>query len=339
MVLPSRQPVARPDPAGAAPVVRSGNWRYWFVGIVAVAALAGAVLHFGEIRNFMALVEKAQPLWLLVALVFQLATYASVASGWRAVLLRAGSPQKLWPLLRLAVSKLFLDQALPTAGMGGNVLVVDRLIGLGVSRGIAVAALLVSMIGFYGAYMAFALLSLLLLWAEGKASPLMVGVVTTFVIVATAIPSLALWLRRRGRRPLPPWLEDIGAVRRLLDAFALAPAALLKDRNLLFRVTLFNALVFLLDAATLYACLRALGQDVGFSAALIALVMASVAVTLGPIPLGLGSFEIVCTATLHLLGVAIEAALTGTMLLRMMILWLPLLPGLFLMRGTMRQGR
>lgn len=56
------------------------------------------------------------------------------------------------------------------------------------------------------------------------------------------------------------------------------------------------------------------------------------AVTLGPIPLGLGSFELVCTASLKLLGVPIEAALAGTLMLRVMTLWLPLLPGLFLMR-------
>lgn len=312
--------------------MKAGGWRGLFIAIVAVAALVAAVLHFGEVRKFLALVETAQPAWLVIALLLQLATYASVALGWRAVLRCAGSPTKLWPLMRIAVSKLFLDQVLPTAGIGGNVMLVDRLIGLGVARGVAVAALLVSMIGFYAAYIVFALVSLLLLWTHGKATPLMVGVVTTFMIVAIAIPSLALWLRHRGGRPLPPWLERIGPVSRVIETFGQAPGALLRDRRLLASVTLFNALVFLFDAATLYACLRALGQDTQFATALIALVMASVAVTLGPLPLGLGSFEIACTATLVLLGVPFEAALTGTMLLRMLILWLPLLPGLLMMR-------
>jgi uncharacterized membrane protein YbhN (UPF0104 family) len=72
--------------------------------------------------------------------------------------------------------------------------------------------------------------------------------------------------------------------------------------------------------------------------------MASIVVTLGPLPLGLGSFEATSTATLHLLGVPVEAAFAGTMLLRLLTLWLPLIPGMILMRGALmrsprRKGR
>src|ERR1700751_1785135 len=44
--------------------------------------------------------------------------------------------------------------------------------------------------------------------------------------------------------------------------------------------------------------------------------MASMAATLGPIPLGLGTFEATCAGMLSLLGVVIETALTATLLLR-----------------------
>jgi uncharacterized membrane protein YbhN (UPF0104 family) len=65
--------------------------------------------------------------------------------------------------------------------------------------------------------------------------------------------------------------------------------------------------------------------------------MASIVVTLGPIPLGLGSFEATSTATLGLLGVPIENAFAATMLLRILTLWLPLLPGLTMMRSALRR--
>ena len=61
--------------------------------------------------------------------------------------------------------------------------------------------------------------------------------------------------------------------------------------------------------------------------------MASIVVTLGPVPLGLGSFEATSTAMLHHLGVPLAAALAGTMLTRLFTLWLPLLPGLILLRS------
>jgi uncharacterized protein (TIRG00374 family) len=324
-------------PVQAGPEARPrGAWRRWFLGFVTVAALIGAVLHFGEIQNFARLVARAHPAWLALAVVLQLSTYASVAGGWAVVLRHAGAPQPFRRLVRIAVTKLFADQAVPSAGMGGNVLLVDQLAALGVSRVTAVAALLLAMIGFYAAYAPLALIMLLLLWLHDKATALMAGLVTLFLMVALAIPSLALWLRHRGRRPLSPRLESIRVVRHLLETVGQAPSELIADRALLLRVAGCNSLIFLADAATLYACLLALDQPVGFGTAFIALIMASIVVTLGPIPLGLGSFEVTSTATLHLLSVPVEAAFAATMLFRLLTLWLPLLPGLFLMRLALK---
>jgi uncharacterized membrane protein YbhN (UPF0104 family) len=274
----------------------------------------------------------------MLAIMLQLSTYASVAAGWSAVLRAAGTPSRLPSLIRIALTKLFADQALPSAGMGGNVLLVDQLRSLGVPRGTAVAVLLLSMIGFYIAYGLFACFMLVMLWLHDRATPLMAGLVTMFLMVAITIPTLALWLRSRGSEPLPPRLERIGFVRSLLQTVAQAPSELLHDRKLLARVTGFNGLIFLADAGTLFACLHALGQATSVGTAFIALIMASIIVTLGPIPLGLGTFEASCTATLHLLGVPVEAAFTGTMLLRVLTLWLPLLPGMVMMRRAITQA-
>ncbi|AMK26262.1 MULTISPECIES: lysylphosphatidylglycerol synthase transmembrane domain-containing protein [Sphingobium] len=315
----------------------SARWRSWFLAILAAAGLIAAVAHWGEVRGFAALLREAEPGWIGLALVLQLTTYASVAGGWAAVLHRARTPQPLRPLMRIALTKLFADQVLPSAGMGGNVLLVDQLRSLGVPKGTAVAALLLSMIGFYAAYALFALVMLMLLWVHDRATPLMAGTVTVFLLVALAIPSLALWLRRRASGPLPHWIEQIGLVRRLLETVAQAPTVLLRDRPLILAVTGCNAMIFLADAGTLYACLHSLGEQAAFGTAFIALIMASVIATLGPIPLGLGSFEATSVAMLHLLGVALEAAFAATMLLRLFTLWLPLVPGMVMMRGIAKK--
>lgn len=320
------------------PAARAG-WRRWLSGIVLIAALAGAVTRFGDLALFARLLRQAQPLWLIAAIALQATTYACVASGWRLVLARAGSPRPLRPLMRIAVTKLFADQAMPSAGIGGNILLVDQLVALGVARGAAVATLLVSMIGYYAAYALLALVMLGFLWMHQQATALISGIVTSFLLVALAIPALALWLRRRGSRPLPARFERIGVIRNLLVAMAEAPAALLADRLLLMRVAALNGAVFLADAATLYACLHALGIAAGFATAFIALMMASIVVTLGPVPLGLGSFEATSTAMLRVLGVPVVAGFAATMLLRLLTLWLPLLPGLIAMRRALRRKR
>ncbi len=305
----------------------------WLLGILMVAALITAVANLGKWDNFVVLVRRSQPLWLAVALLLQVSTYPSLALGWRAVL-EAGDKRRfaMRPLLRIALSKLFADQALPTAGMGGNVLLVDRLRAVGASRATAMAVLLISIHGYYAAYVVLALTSLLLLWLHGQAGALLVGLVTTFVLVALSIPALALWLRKHGSRPLPERLERLGPVRQLLRSVAEAPARLLSDRGLLLRVAWCNALVFAADILTLYACLRGLGVELALSTALIAFTLASIVVTLGPIPFGLGSFEAAGTSALHLLGVPFEAALSGVFLLRFLTLWLPLVPGFLELR-------
>ena len=53
-------------------------------------------------------------------------------------------------------------------------------------------------------------------------------------------------------------------------------------------------------------------------------------------PLGLGSFEVTCVSMLGVLGDPLEAALTATLLLRGFTLWLPMLPGMWLMQRALR---
>ncbi|MDF0546509.1 lysylphosphatidylglycerol synthase transmembrane domain-containing protein [Sphingobium sp. H39-3-25] len=308
----------------------------WLIGL---AALVMLLRHFADLEHFLTLARQTQPIWLLVALALQAGTYVAVARGWAIVLRRAGAPQPLRKLLPVAVSKLFADQALPGAGLGGHVLLVDRLMALGTPRSTAIAALLISMVGYYAAYAALAVLMLLVLWLHRHATPLLVGLVTTFLLVALAIPALALWLRHRGSQPLPPWLERLGPVRKILVIMGEAPGELVGDRRLLVLVSLLNGCVFIADSVTLATCLLALGLPFEPATAFLALMAGSIAATLAPIPLGLGSFEASATAMLSSLGIPFEAALTATLLLRGLTLWLPLLPSLVMMRrGGYKRG-
>jgi uncharacterized protein (TIRG00374 family) len=94
--------------------------------------------------------------------------------------------------------------------------------------------------------------------------------------------------------------------------------------------------IFLLDAATLWIMLLAMGQDVSFLVAFPSFVVSSIVATLSPIPLGLGIFETSSTGMLSALGIPVEAALTATLLLRGFTVWLPMLPGLWLARRELR---
>ena len=125
-------------------------------------------------------------------------------------------------------------------------------------------------------------------------------------------------------------------VRSLVEATAEAPVRLLRRPKLLLATTALNFAVLALDAGTLWIMLHALGLGMPYSVVFPSFLLAMMVTTVGPIPMGLGSFEAICVAALTLQGVPIEGALTATLLLRGCTTWVPMLPGLFLARREFR---
>jgi len=154
--------------------------------------------------------------------------------------------------------------------------------------------------------------------------------------VAVAIPAGALLLQHWSQRAIPKLLTRLPNVRDLLQGFTQAPKHLLRNYPLVATSILLYVAIFLLDAATLWIMLLAVGQDVSFLAAFPSFVVSSIIATLSPIPLGLGIFEASSTGMLSALGIPVEAALTSTLLLRGFTLWLPMLPGLWLARRQLQ---
>lgn len=276
-------------------------------------------------------------MWLLGALALQFLTYLSLSGEWWLVLRRGRSPLPLIILLPITITKLFADQVVPTAGVSGNILLVDRLNAKGVPRHVAVAAVLLAIIAYYVSFSVVALAALVILWLRREISWPLMTVVSLFFMVAATISAGVLWLQRKGENAIPAWLNRWSSARELFKMMGEAPEELVRDPRLIGRLSLLNACVFLLDAATMVLCLLALGDGARFGATFVALIIASIVVTLGPIPLGLGSFEAASVATLRLMGVSFEPALSATLLYRGFALWLPLVLGLALTRRELHR--
>jgi uncharacterized membrane protein YbhN (UPF0104 family) len=224
----------------------------------------------------------------------------------------------------------------PTAGMSGNVVVADRLTGIGSSRSVAMAAVIMTIIAYYASYAVAAVIALLFLLVRGDGSWFAVALIGAFLALAAAIPALSLWLQEKGKSAVPKWLRRIRSIRELFEMIGKAPSKLVRDRRLLGELAMLNGAAFAFDSLTMLLCLFALGVPVPFDTAFVAFIMASIVVTLGPIPMGLGSFEAVSIATLRAKGVPFEAALSATLLFRGYTLWLPLIPGMFAARRQLR---
>lgn len=321
---------------------RSGfaaNWRSWLLAALLIAGVVVAVLHWGDVKKFAALVAHSKPLWLLAAAGAQLLTYVALAVEWERVL-RAGSCHAPFSkLLGLTVGKHFADQMVPTAGMSGNVVVVDRLQRIGASRPVALAALIMTIIAYYASYGVASLVALILLWVHGKTSWVVIGLISASLGLSAAVPALALWLQRKGAKAIPKWLRQIRPICELFEMIREAPTKLVRDMRIIGELTVLNGAGFALDGLTMQFCLFALGIQAPFGGAFSAFIMASIVVTLGPIPMGLGSFEAVSIGMLRAMGVPFEAALSATLLFRGYTLWVPLIPGMFAARRQLRHKR
>jgi uncharacterized protein (TIRG00374 family) len=312
------------------------NWRSWLLAALLVGGVVVAAMHWGDVKQFGKLVAEAKPLWLVAAFGLQVSTYIGLAVQWSIALHRGHTPESTGQLFRLTFAKHFADQVVPTAGMSGNVLLVDRLVNLGIPRPNAVAALLLQIIAYYFSYALGALWVLVVLWWKSRMSWLLSGAVLAFLAVAAGIPALTLWLHRRGQERIPKWIARWSKAKNFFELVGEAPRELVRDPSLIAIVTLLNLMVFIADAATMQCCLFALGVRAVLSAGYVAFMIASIAVILGPVPMGLGSFEAVSIAMLRLFGVPFEAALSATLLFRGFTLWLPLIPGGILLRQELK---
>jgi Mg2+-importing ATPase len=101
----------------------------------------------------------------------------------------------------------------------------------------------------------------------------------------------------------------------------------------LAETSLWQVVIFLLDGATMWVLILALGEHASMKGVYASFMLSSLLRTMGVVPGGLGTFEATSVLTLKMIGVAIPVALSATLLFRGLTFWLPMLPGLWLSKN------
>jgi uncharacterized membrane protein YbhN (UPF0104 family) len=320
-----------PDDAAPVPVASR-------IGLVAGAllliGLIVLVVHLDEERRLVEEMRRAQPLWLLAGAALQVATYLCAAGVWRCAL--PGRRVRLRSLVPLGVIKLFTDQAVPSAGLSGTLVVVRALVHRGVTRGEAAAAMLVGLASFYVAYAIAVGAAVVALALLGGLSRTWLVLAISLGAIAGIVPAVVVGLRERIAPRIPAGLQRVPGVRGALAILAELPPGPLWGGRLAVATVALQLGVFLLDTATLSAMLAAIGAHASIAVALASFVFASVVATLAWVPGGIGTFEGTCVLLLGRHGVPLHAALAATLLLRGFTFWLPMVPGLVLARRELR---
>lgn len=316
------------------------GWRRWGFGLALLAAVILVAAHGSEPREFVLLLRQSAPAWLLLAAVLQAATYLAQAAVWRSVLARTRFRAPLGSLYSMSVAKLFVDQALPSAGISGSVLIVHGLERQGIARGPVMACVVVETVTNYTALILALLVALAMASWVGEAHPVVWVATAALIALSGALIAFLLHLSRKGRSAqVPRALARVPGARTLVEALASAPPELARSPRVLTEATGFNFIIHLLDAATLWTLLRSVGVDAPPTGVFTAFMLSTLARVLGVVPGGLGTFEAASMGALSLMGVPLAAAFSATILFRGFSFYIPLVPGLLLSRGELREQR
>ncbi|MFH8980797.1 lysylphosphatidylglycerol synthase domain-containing protein [Streptomyces varsoviensis] len=273
------------------------------------------------------IVSNANWVWVAVAVFFSALTQVAAALS-----LLGFVPEKV-SFRRTVVAQVassFVKLVAPAA-VGGVALNTRFLQRAGVRPGLAVASV--------GASQLFGMVChILLLLSFGyvtgteRASSLspsrtVIGGLLTaavLVLVVTAVPFLRKFVVTRVRSLFA------GVVPRMLDVLQ-RPQKLATGIGGMLLLTAAN--VMCLDAAT-----RAFGGDLSYASTAVVFLTANAIGSAAPTPGGVGAVEIALTSALTLAGMPADAALSAVLVFRLMVFWLPVIPGWISFTYLTRKG-
>ncbi|GDY56391.1 hypothetical protein SVIO_070140 [Streptomyces violaceusniger] len=263
-----------------------------------------------------ALVGEANWIWVIFALAFSALTYLAAALS-----LLGFVPEKV-PLGRTVLAQVaasFVKLVAPAA-VGGVALNTRFLQRAGVRPGLAVASV--------GASQLFGLASHIVLLltfgyitgtertpALSPSRTVIAGLLTAavLVLVVTAIPVLRKFVSTRVRSLFA------GVIPRMLDVLQ-RPKKLLAGIGGTLLLTAAN--VMCLDSA-----IRAFGGELSYASIAVVFLAGNALGSAAPTPGGVGAVEAALIAGLTFAGLPYETAAPAVLLFRLMVFWLPVLPG------------
>jgi Mg2+-importing ATPase len=312
------------------------RWLRLLIGIGFFAGVIVVARYFSEEQAFVRLARQVNPYWFIAAFLLQVGTYATQGEIWRKVGQADAHHVSLWTVYKLALMKLFVDQALPSGGFSGS-LIVGRVLDHHAFRHPTIyAAAVVNTTSFFFAYVLSLAVAVAVLILSGHDSPFVVALTILFMIISAGI---ALAMLSLCGKDVASRLGGVGRfflVRSSLNAMKDADTTIVRNTRIQADATLFQMLTFLLDGLTLWTLVRSLGVAVTPGHAFASFMIANLVRTVGVVPAGLGTFDATAVLMLRMEDISVAAALAATVLFRVITFVLPMAPGLWFSRHLLR---
>jgi Mg2+-importing ATPase len=165
---------------------------------------------------------------------------------------------------------------------------------------------------------------------ESRLPVLLVSVV--FIAFSVAVSGALLFLSGRVVDRVAGMLRRFPVLRNAFVFLNDADPHLTRHPRLLLEAVVWQTVIFLLDAGTMWVLIRSLGTAASPEGGFASFMISSVFRTVGIVPGGLGIFEATSVWTLNMMGVSIPTGLAATLLFRGLSFWLPMAPGWWVSR-------
>ena len=310
------------------------RWSRWLPLVLLVLAAAFASRHFGEVKKVGALLGHAHFGWIGLALLFQAATYFAVGFAYRTLARALQAPLEWGTSAKLAVVNLFVNAAVPSAGLSGNLFLVRMMTRKGVPAGAGSVIVLLERTVYFTALAMFASVVIVIRMTHGRLRPIeviasaalaaiVVGLILAARKVLTSPRAIAErvgrwaeraphWISRRINRPA--LIEEARQIEEAGGAAALPLSTLLL-------VLCAEGTLLLLDSATIWALFHSIAAPLSLGRSSIGFALATVLAQIIVIP---GTLEVGLAGILHGAGARTGAAVAVTLLFHAVTFWLPL---------------
>lgn len=317
-------------------VLKGPLWSYAISAVLFLALVYFVITHLDEVNKILIIIKGAKPGWVALAIVAELLTYAFAGAVWHIVAKNSKYHLSMKSLAALAIKQLTINHIIPTGGIAGNVVIVRSMKRLGLSSVLAMEILFIDLLAYYISFTCVTFFSLFILWFYNDITPIILGLMSISLVLELFLSSIIWAAVNHKKINLPEWIKNKKIVSRILGEIETISSKRVFSLEILTKSSLLRLGIFLLDSATLFFVMKAIAVPGTFLTAFIAVVVASVAGSIIITPGGFGAFEAGSVGILILLGTPTGAAIASILLFRGLSLWIPLIPGLILVREDLK---
>lgn len=283
-------------------------------------------LHFKEASSSLAVLRAANPWWVALAISLQALTYICSGGIFYEILRAAKRHMPLRRLTILSVERMSVNQIAPAVGLSGNVYIFMAFRRFNIPRGVAAEAVFIDTLSYHAGYAICTVLALGIVLGLRAGSPLIFADLLIYLLITAVILGGIFYIFAHTDE-LPEWMNRWGFLREIAKSLRAVKPERLQAPWVLSITTFYELVTFVLDGATLWAIMHIIHVPIPLMVSFTIYVIASAAGAMSLLPGGVGGFEAACVLALRWFGIGLGPALTATLLLRALTLWLPLIPG------------